>query len=144
MYATTICIVNCHIFTKVPIVSSVVEKSCTVSRIEGAAKGLEIETKTGVVIFDSDWTAGVDYEEEYDTDEDISCKDVEYENDAEHKDGVECKNCAEYENKNKNKTKHNPETKLGVSKVHDILSRTGHMSSDTMNVPENEENEENR
>ena len=75
-----------HYATPLPMTQHVTDQVYALARQDKMPKGLEIETKTGVVLFDSSWSAGVDYDNnnsnESDTDDETHSDNSEIESDT--------------------------------------------------------------
>ena len=69
-----------HQVTPVPITATIIKAVEALAEKDGM-KGLRIKTKTGQILWDSAWTAGVDYDEDYD--------DLDYDDDEVELPGVE-------------------------------------------------------
>ena len=58
--------------TPVPITQHVIDLVHDMANQDGMPDGLKIETRSGKILFDSAWIAGVDYEEDDNDDDEIS------------------------------------------------------------------------
>lgn len=62
-------VINCRHLIRVPISNSVIEQVHDLALKDKMPKGLNIENKTGLLLYDSAWTVVVDYEEDDDSED---------------------------------------------------------------------------
>ena len=55
--------------TKIPITPSIIKQVHALAVLDGMPEGLKIKNRANNIIFDSAWTAGVDYDEDFDDDD---------------------------------------------------------------------------
>jgi len=67
-----------HKVTSIPVTPSIISQAHALVHLDGMPPSLKITSHTNQILFDSAWTAGVDYEEEYFQDEDFEMEDEEY------------------------------------------------------------------
>ena len=83
--------------TALPITPAIISAVEAIAKAQ-KQKGLRVKTKQGHTIYDSTWTAGVDYESDYDSDEDSDYElDSEDEEDEEEQDDQEDESSNAYE-----------------------------------------------
>ncbi len=89
----TNCMITCHQVTPVPITSSIIQQVDRIAEMDRMPKGLKITNRTGEVLYDSTWIAGVDYDEDSDEDSDYEEKPDDSDDDDDYIPGlVQCPN----------------------------------------------------
>jgi hypothetical protein len=79
--------------TPVPITSSIIQQVDRIAEMDRMPKGLKITNRTGEVLYDSTWIAGVDYDEDSDEDSDYEEKPDDSDDDDDYIPGlVQCPN----------------------------------------------------
>jgi len=78
-------VITRHKVTSVPVTPSIISQVHALACLDGMPPGLKITSRTNQILFDSAWTAGVDYNEEDVQDEDLEMEleDEEYDEENE-------------------------------------------------------------
>ena len=65
-------VVSCRNIMPLPMKVSTICQVHDIERLDNVPKGLKIQSKTDITLFDSSWSAGVDYEDEMDSESETS------------------------------------------------------------------------
>jgi hypothetical protein len=86
LHLQTNCVVKRRNLTKIPITPSIIKQVHALAELDGMPLGLKITNRANIIIFDTAWIAGVDYDEEEFDEEEYDEEDEDDEDESDDED----------------------------------------------------------